>query len=249
MERRNICSSLMSCCYCLIFWNCKFQCPAVLEANDHAEKKRKTTKHFIWKARCLSSRLSSHSQETLTSGVCLDIDDVTLGPVCTAFIRKGDQGLDKDGILGPGLETTHQPPRVVLWLGVVGPRRRVNIHHCPAVGAARILPIEFCHVLVRAFKTKQVKMVIILDYRSKDQRDVAGGSYLLQACTLFTKNLVPQRERTQKQSKRKGLLPLCLNFPVIIIVIMMMILSELVTRSHERMWADSSTHSPTHSKS
>lgn len=50
----------------------------------------------------------------LTSGVCLDIDDVTLGPVCTAFIRKGDQGLDKDGILGPGLETTHQPPRVVL---------------------------------------------------------------------------------------------------------------------------------------
>ena len=227
MERRNICSSLMSCCYCLIFWNCKFQCPAVLEANDHAEKKRKTTKHFIWKARCLSSRLSSHSQETLTSGVCLDIDDVTLGPVCT----------------------THQPPRVVLWLGVVGPRRRVNIHHCPAVGAARILPIEFCHVLVRAFKTKQVKMVIILDYRSKDQRDVAGGSYLLQACTLFTKNLVPQRERTQKQSKRKGLLPLCLNFPVIIIVIMMMILSELVTRSHERMWADSSTHSPTHSKS
>ena len=50
----------------------------------------------------------------LTSGVYLDIDDVTLGPVCTAFIRKGDQGLDKDGILGPGLETTHQPPGVVL---------------------------------------------------------------------------------------------------------------------------------------
>lgn len=147
----------MSCCYRLIFWNCKSQGPALSEANDHAEKK----KHFIWKARRLSSRISSHWQEMLTSGVCLDIDDVTLGSVCTAFIRKGDQGLDKDGILGPGLETTHQPPRMVLWLGVVGPRRRVNIHHCPAVGAARILPIEFCHILVRAFKTKQVKRVII----------------------------------------------------------------------------------------
>lgn len=54
------------------------------------------------------------SHNTLTGGICLDIDDIALGPVCAAFIRKGDQGLHKDGILSPGLEAPHQPPRMVL---------------------------------------------------------------------------------------------------------------------------------------
>ena len=68
-------------------------------------------------------------------------------------------------------------------------------------------------------------------------REMWLGSYLPQACTLLTKNLLPQGDRTQKRSKRKGSFPLCLSFPVtIIIVIMMMMLSELLIRSHERMW-------------
>lgn len=101
------------------------------------------------------------TEETLTSGICLHIDDVTLGSIRAAFIRKGDQGLDKDGILGPGLETPHQPPRVVLRFGVVGPQRWVNVHHRPAVGATRVLPIKLGHILIRAFKTKQEKAGII----------------------------------------------------------------------------------------
>lgn len=100
------------------------------------------------------SHTNLYPQDMLTCCVCLDVDDVTLGSIGASFIRKGDQSLDKDGILGPGLETTHQPPRMVLGLGVIGPRRRVNVHHRPAVGATRILPVKLRHVLIRAFTTK-----------------------------------------------------------------------------------------------
>ena len=76
------------------------------------QKKKKKAFHMTSpgqpvKCKTSDSRTNSYPQEMLTSGICLDIDDVALGPVCAAFIRKGDQGLDKDGVLGPGLETTH----------------------------------------------------------------------------------------------------------------------------------------------
>lgn len=116
-------------------------------------------------------------QEILTGSICLDIDDVALGPVGTAFVGEGDQGLHKDGVLRPRLETPHQPPRVVLRLGVIGPLRRVNVHHRPAVGATCILPVKLRHVLIRTSKTKEGKTLPFRAYRSEHHRDMARGSY------------------------------------------------------------------------
>lgn len=110
----------------------------------------------------VNSSANPCSQDTLTSGICLHIDDITFGSIGPPFIREGNQGLHKDGVLGPGFEAPHQPPRVAwgLRLGVVGPLGRVNIHHSPAVGATSILPIKLCHILIRAFeKNKRERWV------------------------------------------------------------------------------------------
>lgn len=129
------------------------------------------------KGKTSDSCANSSAQEILTGGICLDVDDVALGPVGTAFIGEGDQGLHKDGVLCPRLETPHQPSRVVLRLGVIGPLRWVNVYHRPAVGATRILPVKLRHILIRTSKTEEGKTLPFCAYRSEHHRDTARGSY------------------------------------------------------------------------
>lgn len=79
-----------------------------------------------------------HSQSninltTLTSSVGLNVDDFTLCTVGSSFIREGDQSFDKHGVLCPWLQAPQKPPGLGLGLGLVGARRRIDIHNRPAV--------------------------------------------------------------------------------------------------------------------
>lgn len=58
------------------------------------------------------------------------------------FLRGGQgDGLDEDGVLGPGLEAGQQDAGVlVLFLG------QIHVHHIPAVGAAAVLPLVLLDV-------------------------------------------------------------------------------------------------------
>lgn len=58
-------------------------------------------------------------------------------------------GLDKDGVLGPGLEARQQDPGVRVSI-----LSQLHIHHSPAVGATAVLALVLCDVLVRSAKRK-----------------------------------------------------------------------------------------------
>lgn len=168
---------------------------------SHMQKHFTTCRHTsLLKATHLVPEQTPEPHSILTGGICLDIDDVALGPVCTTLIRKGDQGLHEDGILGPGLETPHEPPGVALGLGVIGPHRRVDVHNCPAVGSTRILPIKLRHILVRAFKVKE-KTVTIFGYHSEDQR-WDQGNYTLWAY-IFSLTALCHKESSMATAKEK----------------------------------------------
>lgn len=86
----------------------------------------------------------------LTGGVSADVDDLALGPVHLVLVGRRQLSFDHDGVLGPGLQRPDQVAGVLGLLAVVGgPGRRLHVGDPPAVGAARVLPVELGHVLVR----------------------------------------------------------------------------------------------------
>lgn len=96
----------------------------------------------------------------LTIGIGLNIDDLTLCPICFALIRISDKSLYKDCILCPRFQISHQPPRMILMLRIRRPVRRLNIHYCPAIGTTDVLPIKLCHIPKRTDPIRRKKMVL-----------------------------------------------------------------------------------------
>lgn len=89
------------------------------------------------------------SQCTCWAGV--DVHHLALGtPQHVSVLHGKCDGLDKYGILRPGLQIGQKDPGVrVLVL------TQLHIHHAPAVGAAAILPVKLCDVLERPGETQK----------------------------------------------------------------------------------------------
>ena len=79
----------------------------------------------------------------LTGGVGAHVDDLALGAVNLVLVGSRQLGLDHDGVLRPGLQAGQQNSGVGV---LVGPQ--LHVHHVPAVGAAAVLPLELCNVLI-----------------------------------------------------------------------------------------------------
>lgn len=86
----------------------------------------------------------------LTGGISANVDNLALGAVDLVLVRRRQLSFDHDGVLGPGLQRPDQVTRVLRLLAVIGgPGRSVHVGNQPAVGAARVLPVELSHVRVR----------------------------------------------------------------------------------------------------
>lgn len=96
------------------------------------------------------SKDKSSKDAGLTGGIRANVDDLALGPVDLVLVGRGQLSFDHDGVLGPGLQRPDQVTGVLRLLAVIGgPSWRVHIGDLPAVGAARVLPVELSHVPVR----------------------------------------------------------------------------------------------------
>lgn len=86
----------------------------------------------------------------LTGGISANVDNLALGPVDLVLVGCRQLSFDHDGVLGPGLQRPDQVTGVLRLLAIIGgPGRRLHVGDPPAVGAARVLPVELSHVRVR----------------------------------------------------------------------------------------------------
>lgn len=81
----------------------------------------------------------------LTRWARANVDDVTLRAGNVFVLYSQGNGLDENGILGPGFEVVDTDFRV----SIIVPRK-IDVHRVPAVGAATILTVELGDVLRRA---------------------------------------------------------------------------------------------------
>lgn len=93
----------------------------------------------------------------LTRWACANVDYITLCSSNVFVLHLQGNGLDKNSILGPGLEVLNAD----FWVSVFI-LREIYIHHVPAVWATAILAVKLCDVLKRTGKEKEERICLLL---------------------------------------------------------------------------------------